>query len=131
MKSFSFAFLIICLLFNGCVFKKQKNDVAHYATIPNSFICFGKNYSSAKDKPWPLDKQIGWLVNLEDLDVWKEYDHNDELIYAYDINNSIYRLSTENSSYLKNRFELYSSEKNFEYLSLGKNGIWGIYKLDE
>lgn len=130
MKSFFFTFLVTCSLLNGCTFKKQKNDICYYAAIPNTFICFDKKYSSVKDKPWPLDKQIGWLVNLEDLNIWKKYDNNDELIYAYDINNSIYRLSTENSSYLKNRFELYSSEDSFEYLSLGKNGTWGIYKLD-
>ena len=129
--------IIICFMFffTSCSFKSSnKNSVIEpddktmlVATIPQEFTCFGESYFSNNEEIETLTFgiMIGYLVNENELDFWKNNDNNNNLVYAFDQSNSVFRHTYESN--LGNRFELYSQDEKNDCLAI-KN-CTGSYKL--
>ncbi len=61
---------------------------------------------------------IGYLINENELDYWKNIDKNDDLIYAFDPSIMVYRKIYEGQENLKNRYELYAPRETYDYLAI-------------
>lgn len=88
--------------------------------IPQQFICLGNTYVEIeKNDSIAFDCMIGYLINENELDYWKDLDKNDNLIYAFDTSNGIFRKIYEGQENLKNRYELYAKKGTYDYLAIG------------
>lgn len=93
------------------------SETAYVAAIPNTFIFQEKEYfEDRENKDTNFIVFLGYLINFKDLDKWKEFDNNPDLLYAFDYGNSTYRLDYENK--LTNRFEIFYNGTDFENLAL-------------
>ena len=106
-------------------------DVFFYGAIPGKFTCFQKEYSlENRTDTLSIGKEIGWLINEEDLNKWKTIDDNDEFVYAIDMFNGVIRNDADPN--LKNRYELYKHPDDSNGWVVKDNGGWFlIYKIGE
>lgn len=87
------------------------------SSLPNSFTFQEKEYFiDRENKDASLVTFLGYLINYNDLDKWKDYDNNPDLLYAFDYGNSLLRIDYENK--LSNRFEIFYNGKDFEKLAI-------------
>lgn len=87
------------------------------SSLPNSFTFQEKEYFiDRENKDTSLVTFLGYLINYNDLDKWKDYDNNPDLLYAFDYGNSLFRIDYENK--LSNRFEVFYNGKDFEKLAI-------------
>ena len=87
------------------------------SSLPNSFTFQEKEYFiDRENKDTSLVTFLGYLINYNDLDKWKDYDKNPDLLYAFDYGNSLLRIDYENK--LSNRFEVFYNGKDFEKLAI-------------
>lgn len=137
MKKIVLAMLILLLIVScvvGCVANLDdgKNSNTSLApSIPSDFT-FGKSrYTICYDK---IDVNsftvlVGYLINAEDLEKWKNIDNNENLIYVLNEHNNYDRFSDEDDNLLRNRYELFSRENDDKYLVINWFGI--DYKVYE
>lgn len=76
---------------------------------------------------------IGYLINENELDFWKNIDNNSDIVYALDTGNAIYRYTCENENNINNRFELYAQDEVYDCLAIKKcsNNFILYYKVGD
>ena len=95
------------------------DEMMYVGDIPQQFICLGNTYVEVENSElMPCDYMIGYLVNENELDYWQDFDKNNELIYALDTNNGVFRKTYEGEENLKNRYELYAQSEAYAYLAI-------------
>ena len=95
----------------------NSSETMFVSSLPNSFTFQEKEYFiDRENKDTSLVTFLGYLINYNDLDKWKDYDNNPDLLYAFDYGNSLFRIDYENK--LSNRFEVFYNGKDFEKLAI-------------
>lgn len=99
----------------------QKQDIAYEGQVPHVFLYQEKEYVLTKydEVNNNLFDQIGWLINYEDYYKWKEIDKDENVTYAFSLNNDVVRITQDAN--LKNRWELFSKKNDKLILGLKIN----------
>lgn len=93
------------------------NETKLVSSLPNSFVCFDKVYIENQNiQNENLNVFLGYLINFNDLEKWKDFDNNSNIVYAFDYNNCIIRIDYENK--LTNRFELFYDGLDYKSLAV-------------
>jgi len=111
--------------------KTSWHDIYKLPVIGDEFYIGETKYVYAKDtlskENIEIYKFIGYLVNECDLEKWKEYDNNDNYIYAYDKNNNLQsNCAYDVSEY--DRFRMYSIN-NLEEIGVLTQACLLLYKM--
>lgn len=96
----------------------MQDEIMWISAVPTQFVCFGKIYYETNQiEAIEFDLMIGYLINEDEIDYWQKIDENEDVVYALDPGNGVYRINEE--SYLINRFELFAkSDNNYDYLAI-------------
>lgn len=99
----------------------QEQDIAYEGQVPHVFVYQEKEYVLTKydEVNNNLFDQIGWLINYEDHYKWKEIDKDENITYAFSLNNDVVRITQDAN--LKNRWELFSKKTDKLILGLKIN----------
>lgn len=93
------------------------NETKLVSSLPNSFVCFDKEYIENQNiQNENLNVFLGYLINFNDLEKWKDFDNDSNIVYAFDYNNCIIRIDYENK--LTNRFELFYDGLDYKSLAV-------------
>ena len=110
---------------------RADDETMPVAIIPQEFTCFGESYISNNEEIETLifGTMIGYLVNENELDFWKNDDNNNNLVYALDQSNGVFRHTYESN--LGNRFELYSQDEKYDCLAIKIVQVVLNYTIDK